>query len=1064
MLALTFRRHHRRRALCALLALGIGAASLHAQSGDASVTGAVRDSVGMALANVAIDAVHGPTGYHVRTVTNVSGSYFLPALPLGGPITITARRIGFASAVQAGLRLAIGAHPEVNFTLRLSAVAITPVAVRADGTEGREHRIGGSTRIDRQAIASLPVTDRNFSSLATLSPMSGTQLSLGGMRWTSTDIRIDGLQSRNMLRAGEANGGPAAIPLDAVREFEVNTATFDVGQGREGGGQIAAATRFGTNVSEGGIFTSYRSQELSASSDYQGRSRDARTARVQQTGFSVGGPILRDVAHFFAAYERQDSDEPLFNGDVSTSEAQLAAGINKDSLARTIDILGRLYGTSSNTNQLGRLDRRPLSQSALGRLDWQLTGGDHLTLRGTASSWNSPLSGGVDQTIALREARSGFDSRENQIAATLASALGGATRHESQFAFGSSQRDLTPVTPGVPRGFVQVRSVLPDGTTGNATIQFGGNRLAPDASREWTLQFRDRVTTDRGKFIVSAGTDNSLTSATTLIAESQSGLFVFPSIAALEAKQPNRFTRTVPIAGASPETQQRILELGAFAQAEWRVSPNLTVTTGLRWDGTAFLTAPARQLAVDTAFGVHTDRAPTDWRQWQPRAEAVWRVGGEGKHVVRIGAGRFTAQVPYYAQHNQLLYTGTSLTDIDLRGAAVPTPNFTAYRDDPSTVPGITGARGVPYVNVVGNFRAPVIDKALIAWEGRVSRQLTMTLGAQFVRSTHQYQYVDRNLRDAAAFRLDNEANRPVFVPASTIPAATGATDVRNAVANPAFARVVALESNARATGVSFTAEASYRPAQRFRADVGYAWSRARDNSTYGCCLARTATTFTPVAADPRDLSASWAPSDLDARHRIVGTGVFTAPWGIELAVRYRGQSGRPFSLVVDGDINGDEANGNDLAFLFDPDNANTDPAVAASMRKLLANPSNIAAGYIRSHLGSIASRNALYTPWTHRVDMRMLKNIRVSGRTNIAVTVDLFNVGNLLHKAWGAQYLLPAGISSQNPVVNRIGLLRVTGFDQATKRFRYSVNESAGALSKTGDPYQAQLGIRVGW
>ena len=133
-------------------------------------------------------------------------------------------------------------------------------------------------------------------------------------------------------------------------------------------------------------------------------------------------------------------------------------------------------------------------------------------------------------------------------------------------------------------------------------------------------------------------------------------------------------------------------------------------------------------------------------------------------------------------------------------------------------------------------------------------------------------------------------------------------------------------------------------------------------------------------------------------------------------------------------------------------------------MRKLLANPSNIAAGYIRSHLGSIASRNALYTPWTHRVDMRMLKNIRVSGRTNIAVMVDLFNVGNLLHKAWGAQYLLPAGISSQNPVVNRIGLLRVIGFDQATKRFRYSVNESAGALSKTGDPYQAQLGIRVGW
>ena len=218
------------------------------------------------------------------------------------------------------------------------------------------------------------------------------------------------------------------------------------------------------------------------------------------------------------------------------------------------------------------------------------------------------------------------------------------------------------------------------------------------------------------------------------------------------------------------------------------------------------------------------------------------------------------------------------------------------------------------------------------------------------------------------------------------------------------------------------------------------------------------------MAQDPRDLSSSWAASDLDTRHRIVGTGVFSAPWGIEMAVRYRGQSGRPFSLVVDGDINGDEANGDDLAFLFDPDNPATDASVAASMRKLLANPYNVAAAYIRAHLGAISSRNAIYTPWTNRVDMRVLKNVRIAGRTNITVTLDLFNVGNLLNKDWGAQYLLPAGISSQNPVVNRIGLLRVTGFDQATKRYRYSVNESAGVLSKTGDPYQAQLGIRVGW
>ena len=1036
----------------------------HAQSSDASISGAVRDALGAPLSNVTIEAVHAPTGYRVHSVTSANGAFVLPTLPLGGPIAVTARRIGFAPAERTGLRLAIGARPDVQFTLRQTAVQLSAVAVRADGTEGRVHRIGGGTRIDRQAIAAFPVPDRNFSNLATLSPMAGAQLSLGGMRWTSTDIRVDGVQSRNTLRAGEANGGPAAIPLDAVREFEVNTATFDAGQGRQGGGYIAAVTRFGTNDGEGGIFTSYRSQDLSANADYQGRTRAARAARVQQSGISAGGPIIRDVAHFFAAYERQDSDEPLFTGDVATPRAQLAAGINTDSLARVADILSRLYGTATGRSQLGRLERKPVSQSALARLDWQLSGTDHLTVRGTASSWNSPLSGGVDQPITFREARSNFASRENQIAAILFSALGRTTRNEAQLAYSTSRRALTPVSPGVPRGFVQVRSRLPDGTTGNATIQFGGNRLAPDQSREWSLAFRDQLSSDRGQWIFSVGTDNVLTRAHTLIAESQSGLFVFPSIAALEARQPDRFTRTVPTAGAAPVTEQRVLELGAFAQAEWRATRQLTVTTGLRWDGSAFLTAPVRQIAIDTAFDVRTNHAPSDWRQWQPRAEAVWRIDATGRHVLRIGAGRFTAQVPYYAQHNQLLYTGARLTDVDLRGTAVPTPDFGLYRTDPTRVPGAAAVAAAPYVNVVGNFRAPVFDKAILAWESRLSQQLSITLSSQFVRSTHQYQYVDRNLRAAAAFTLDNEANRGVFVPTATIPASTGTTDVRNAVANPAYARVVALQSDARATSVSLTAEATLRPLQRLRADVAYAWSRARDNSTYGCCLARTATTFTPVVEDPRDLASAWSASDLDTRHRLIGSAVLSAPWGIELALRYRGQSGRPFSLVVDGDINGDEANGNDLAFLFDPDDPRTDPAIATSMRKVLATPANVAAAYIRSHLGAVAARNAIAMPWTHRVDLRVLRNVRIAGRTNLGITVDLFNVGNLINRSWGAQYLLPAGISTQNPVVNRVSLLRVTGFDPTLKRYRYSVNESAGALPKAGDPYQAQIGVRVGW
>ncbi|MFN8670119.1 MAG: TonB-dependent receptor [Gemmatimonadaceae bacterium] len=1061
----------RRASLRASIALGAAFVAAPfspavAQGTAAGIAGIVRDASGMPLGGITIEARHEATGYVARITTTASGRYLLLSLPLGGPYTVRSRAVGFRVAERRDITLTIGARPQVDFVLERIATPLAEVAVRAERLEGRESRVGGSVRVGREQVDALPVGDRNFSSLSALSPLVGAQLSLGGQRWTSTDIRIDGAQSRNMLRAGETNGGPASISLEAIREFEVNSAVFDATQGRQGGGQISAVTRYGTNAPEARLFTAFRNERLTAARDFQRRPRDGRQAQFIQSALALGGPIVRDRAHYFVTYERQDSDEPLVTGDVSTAQAQVAASINRDSLQRVLDILDSRYGTSASITQVGRLSRRPVSQNLFTRLDWQLTPAHRLTMRATGSQWDAPLSGGVDQAIALREARSSFTSRERQLLASLASTVGSSAHNELQLSLGDSRRALAPESPGVPRGFVQVRSLLPDGTTGNTTIQFGGNRLAPDDSREAQLQLLDRLTLQRGSWFFTLGTDNTLTTTRTFIAESQSGLFVFPSIAALQSGTPNRFTRTVPLGGPSPVTRQRVLELGAFSQAEWEVSNRLTITGGVRWDATAFLSAPPTTRAVDSLFGVRTGAAPRDLFQLQPRIQALWRVTDDGRDVVRIGVGRFAAQPPYYAQHNQLLYTGRSLADIDLRGTNVPNPDFISYRHDPSTVPGLPSGAAMPpaYVNVAGDYRAPRTTKALVAWQHRVTPSLTTTLAAHASRSTNSYHYFDLNLRDTPSFRLANEGNRGVWVPAATIPAATGTTDVRNAARVAGYARVLQLQSTARATSQSVTADADYKRGTWLRATLGYAWGRARDNSTYGCCLARTSTTFTPVRDDPRALEQAWASADLDTRHRIVGTFTVRTVGGIVASARYLGASGRPFSLVVDGDINGDEANGNDLAFLFDPDDPSTATDVAASMRRVMANKDNIAASYIRDHLGEIAGRNTLYTPWTHLVDARLSRRIGIGGSRYADLLLDVFNLGNLLNRNWGAQYLLPVGISSQNPVVNRVALLRVVGFDQGTQRFKYTVNESAGVLPRVGDPYQLQFAIRLGY
>ena len=76
-------------------------------------------------------------------------------------------------------------------------------------------------------------------------------------------------------------------------------------------------------------------------------------------------------------------------------------------------------------------------------------------------------------------------------------------------------------------------------------------------------------------------------------------------------------------------------------------------------------------------------------------------------------------------------------------------------------------------------------------------------------------------------------------------------------------------------------------------------------------------------------------------------------------------------------------------------------------------------------------------------------------------VGLDLYNFANLLNSDWGAEYQLPLGISNQNPVVQRLPLLNVTGFDKTTNRYIYTVNENFGALTKGGNPFQIQLSLR---
>jgi hypothetical protein len=1025
---------------------------LQAQGTDAVIAGRVVDTSGVAMSGVEVIVRNAATGYTGRGLTRADGRFVFPQLPLGSNYTVTVRRIGFQAQVREALTLTLGDRLELVFRLEPSTANLDPVVISDElGTGARRERLGASTKVSAREIEELPVQNRNFTDLALLAPTtSGSGFNIGGARATSTDVRIDGVSARNQLGGGQVGRGPFTLSMAAIREFEIVTNSYDVSQGRQGGGAISAVTKSGTNTVESSIFAYHRNQNLSASQDFLGRGRSLRKQQITQWGGSIGGPIIKDKLHYFFAFDRQDQQEPFFVLDLRDPQEEIQARIARDSLARLVDILQRNYGMDP-AQPFGAYSRAPVANTFFARFDYRLSDKHLLTVRNNYSDWDNPQSGTADQgRPLLAEARNSFGSLENGGLISLRSALSPTVQNEAKLAVSYAQRAWEPNVV-LPRGEVLINSTLPDGTNGQLTVQFGGHRFAPERNKETQYQLVNTTFLQRGTQTFSFGVDNSLTYLNTFLSIETGGQYNFNSLADLEAGRAARYRRNVPLLDPEPTARQWVLDAAAFAQSEWHPSVNVTATFGLRYDVTSFLTAPRYNPTLDQALGLRTDRAPTDWNNWQPRASLVWDATGDGRNLLRAGAGVFTAQPHYYAHVNHILNSGVEQAGIDVRGAQVPAPDYNAFRRDRSTIPGLLP--GVPTTTRVDlispDFEVPSTAKANLSYQRRITNWLTAGTSVFYARTWNNYHYVDRNRADQPFFTLDNELNRPIFVPASTIDAA-GNTFITNSFQTQAIGRVLELVSEGSLEQKTWTMEVGASPYRDAAVNMSYTLNSTRDNTSYNCCVAGTAIN-TATTGDPRDLNGLWGRSDSDFRHKLVIFGSLPTLHGFRVSARYVGASGSPFSLVTSRDINADGSpNPNDLAFLFDPNAPGTPAAIATGMRQLIDNPNSIVARYVRDNVGRFAERNALYNPWQERLDLRVAKTIRTFGGQAAELTIDVFNLPNLFNKEWGGIY--SAG-SQQN-------LLNVTGFDQATRRYRYTVNQNAGVLRKSGNPYQIQAGL----
>jgi hypothetical protein len=607
----------------------------------------------------------------------------------------------------------------------------------------------------------------------------------------------------------------------------------------------------------------------------------------------------------------------------------------------------------------------------------------------------------------------------------------------------------------IPRGIVRITSPFPTGTNPNATqsrsFQFGGQRFVPETNMENQLHLVNTTYITKGKYQLTFGTDNMITYLETLLSNEQNGRFFFDNLQDLEALKASRYAREVPLKGL-PIVKQTVLDLSAFAQVEFELAKNLQTVFGVRYDLTAFMNSADYNPTLDQELGINSQVKPSDWNNIQPRVQMTWNVKGNNTDILKFGAGLFSAQPHYYAQVNNIQNSGVMLAAVDVTGNLVPTPDFVSYRNDPSTVPGVPeGAPSISTINSVSeNFEVPSTFKANLNYNKYLTDRIRLGLNVLYTRTFDNYVYLERNLVDQPFFRLENEGDRGVFVPAATI-TGRGQTDWLNSRKSENLGRVLELNSNAIAYQYAIVFDIGTRLGKDGYLNASYTYNQSKDNSSYNCCVANTST-FLPVVDDSRVLN--WGYSDFHFKDKIVVNGA-TPTWkGFMLGASLIGYGGSRYSfLVTNGSLQGDFPLNNALAFVFEPHDPETPENIRAGINGILedANTSESTKKYLRESFGKVAERNGGVNPFAATIDLRILKSIKTFRKQSLEVSADIFNLANLLNKEWGVN----------NNLGRSRNLYNIQGFDQSRGEYIYRVESGVGAKPINGTPWRVQLGLR---
>jgi hypothetical protein len=601
----------------AILAFALITTTVYAQQTTGNITGLLTDDQGAAVPGVTVTGRNAQTGFTRTDVSDAEGIYRLTALPVG-TYDLTAELQGFTKVENQGIILNVGQTLDVNMALKLAGVAESiTVTGESPLLETSSSSVGGVVDVGR--IENMPLNGRQFANLAATIPGVGLGYHSDPTKSTQYSPQIGGGNGRNLnyqIDGGDNNddtvGGLLQLfPLEAIQEFNFVTSRYKAEYGRSNGGVMNIVTKSGTNDLAGSWFTLMRDDSLNARTETEKLNEaEKQDYRRYQFGGSLGGPIARDKAHFFGAYERTQQD---------TFQIVSTAGLFPD--------LDGTFGTPYRENLF------------TGKVTANVTASQYLAVR-YGRNTNSQPYGAAPNTPP-----NGWGTSENTFNSINLNhnwVLGGAKLNEFIFQYADFRNHIGANSQDPYELFPNLVSV-------------GQSPNTPQTTEQKKWQFRDDFSWNVAGW---GGLGHDFKTGVNFINEPR--LFItFNSGKGVVQHTHLTDDRSGPLSvitlnDGDASANIPLKQFAWYFQDDWRVGNKLTLNLGLRWD---YITGYQFDQSRNPNFvkiqnagragllsGIKgLENAGLDPKEdsdnWQPRVGLAWDVRGTGRDVVRAGWG-----------------------------------------------------------------------------------------------------------------------------------------------------------------------------------------------------------------------------------------------------------------------------------------------------------------------------------------------------------------------------------------------------------------------------------------